>query len=64
MLTILFDFPWEDRRKLTCGPIGPAMRDPVEPQERLAHMHECSAYFQRLWNEPADAAPRSDLISR
>jgi cytochrome P450 len=67
MLAILFDFPWEDRRKLTlwsdwAGDVE-AMRDPVRQKERLSHVHECAAYFQRLWNERVHQGPGPDLIS-
>lgn len=68
MLAILFDFPWEDRRKLTlwsdwAGDVE-AMRDPVRQQDRLIHVRACAAYFQNLWNERVDAGPKPDLISR
>ena len=67
MLAILFDFPWDDRRKLTfwsdwAGDIELA-RDPALRSERLRHMYECGAYFQRLWNAKVGRDPTPDLIS-
>lgn len=67
MLAILFDFPWEDRRKLTfwsdwAGDIEIA-KDPVKKQERLKHLFECAAYFQQLWNGKVGKEPTPDLIS-
>jgi cytochrome P450 len=67
MLAILFDFPWEDRRKLTfwsdwAGDIEIIKNDELRHQ-RLMHMYECGSYFRRLWNERADKPPQPDLIS-
>ncbi len=67
MLAILFDFPWEDRRKLTlwsdwAGDIE-LVRDETTRKQRLAHMFECGAYFQNLWNAKIGKDPTPDLIS-
>lgn len=67
MLAILFDFPWEERRKLTywsdwAGDLEGA-RDPVLGPQRLAVMRECGGYFTRLWQERLAAGERPDLIS-
>ena len=67
MLALLFDFPWEDRRKLTfwsdwAGDIEIA-RDPARRQERIAHLYEMGAYFKRLWDARVDQPPAPDLIS-
>jgi len=67
MLAILFDFPWEDRRKLTfwsdwAGDIE-LVKDETKRLERLEHMYECGAYFTRLWNEKIGKEPTPDLIS-
>jgi cytochrome P450 len=67
MLAILFDFPWQDRRKLTfwsdwAGDIE-AVKSEATRKERLAHMFECGAYFQQLWNAKLGALPTPDLIS-
>ena len=67
MLAILFDFPWEDRRKLTfwsdwAGDIE-LVKTPELRQQRLQHMYECGAYFQQLWNAKVSKEPTPDLIS-
>ena len=67
MLAILFDFPWEDRRKLTfwsdwAGDIELAKSEEMRKQ-RLEHMYECGAYFQKLWNSKLGKEPTPDLIS-
>ena len=67
MLAILFDFPWEDRRKLTlwsdwAGDIELAKSEEMRKQ-RLDHMYECGAYFQNLWNQKIGKEPTPDLIS-
>ena len=73
MLATLFDFPWEDRRKLTrwsdVATAGPesglfSSNDPeVADQERKMELFECVDYFTRLWNERVNEPPRGDLIS-
>ncbi|HSV03728.1 MAG TPA: cytochrome P450 [Phenylobacterium sp.] len=72
-LATLFDFPWEDRRKLTrwsdvataapeSGIFGTT--DPEEAeQKRRVELFECVDYFMNLWNERVNAPPRPDLIS-
>jgi cytochrome P450 len=67
MLALLFDFPWEDRRKLTlwsdwAADLESAL-DPVRREERLKHMWECAAYFTQLWNGKVGKEPTPDLIS-
>ena len=67
MLATLFDFPWEDRRKLTrWSDVTTADEDSgiVESEEaRRAEMFECLEYFTGLWHERAKKAPGNDLIS-
>ena len=68
MLAVLFDFPWEDRRKLThwsdVSTTIPAPGQLVETdEERMVVLNECAAYFSRLWNERAKLPPKSDLLS-
>ena len=67
MLATLFDFPWEDRRKLTrWSDVATAAEDSgvVESNEaRRAELMECAAYFMNLWNERVNAEPGRDLIS-
>lgn len=67
MLAILFDFPWEDRRKLTfwsdwAGDIELIKTEELRLQ-RLQHMFECGAYFQNLWNAKVGKPQTPDLIS-
>jgi cytochrome P450 len=68
MLAILFDFPWEDRRKLSewsdwAGDVE-LFRSSETRQLRLAKMFEMGAYFQNLWEERKDRGEAPDLISR
>ena len=67
MLAILFDFPWEDRRKLTrWSDIATAHPDSgsfVSEEARQAELMQCLAYFTGLWNERVNAAPKADLVS-
>ncbi len=67
MLAILFDFPWEDRRKLTrWSDVTTAIPGAgvVESDEaRQAELMECLGYFTKLWNERVNAAPKADLVS-
>jgi cytochrome P450 len=67
MLATLFDFPFEDRRKLTrwsdvaTAPPGGAIVATIE--QKRAELFECVDYFTRLWNERVNTPPRPDLIS-
>jgi hypothetical protein len=69
MLATLFDFPWEDRRKLTfwsdvaiCDVNAP--NAPVHTEEeRFAELLRMAEVFKGLWKERAKAPPRLDLIS-
>ena len=68
MLALLFDFPWEDRRKLTewsdwAGDVE-LFRSEETRKARLAKMFEMGAYFQNLWNERKSKGEAPDLISR
>jgi cytochrome P450 len=67
MLATLFDFPWEERRKLTrWSDIFTALPKSMmvaSEKQRQAEMQECGTYFTRLWNERINAEPRSDLLS-
>jgi cytochrome P450 len=67
MLATLFDFPWEDRRKLTywsdlitadetSGMYG-------SEDERRAELLKCLEYFTVLWNQRVNTTGGSDLIS-
>ena len=68
MLAILFDFPWEERRKLTywsdwAGDLQAAL-DPELGPKRLSILWECAAFFTELWKQREAAEMRPDLISR
>ncbi len=67
MLATLFDFPFEDRRKLTrWSDVATGRNNPeiVSGEEQWrAELLECLGYFTRLWNERVNAEPRGDLIS-
>jgi cytochrome P450 len=68
MLAILFDFPWDDRRKLSewsdwAGDVE-LFRESDTRQQRLVKMFEMGAYFQGLWEERKSKGEGPDLISR
>ncbi len=67
MLATLFDFPFEDRRKLTrWSDVATAdERSGIidSPEQRHLELIECGEYFTRLWNERVNAEPKGDLIS-
>ena len=66
MLATLFDFPWEDRHKLTRWSdvaTGGEETGVVESEDqRRAELFECLEYFTKLWQERTDK-PGDDLIS-
>ena len=55
MLATLFDFPWDERRKLTrwsdVSTALPKSGVVESPEQRRQEMDECYAYFSKLWNE-------------
>ncbi len=68
MLATLFDFPFEDRRKLsfwsdvsTALPYAGTIVESEEHREQI--FRECLGYFMTLWNERVNSEPRPDLIS-
>lgn len=67
MLATLFDFPFEDRRKLTrWSDVATADEESgvIESEDqRRAELMECLEYFTGLWNERVNAPPTNDLIS-
>jgi cytochrome P450 len=68
MLATLFDFPWEERRKLTrwsnVATAAPGNRDVIASEAaREAELQECGAYFAQLWHERRKAPPKTDLLS-
>jgi cytochrome P450 len=69
MLATLFDFPWEDRMKLTWWS-DVAIANVASPEavvhsddERLAELTKMAEYFRKLWDARAVAPPAFDLIS-
>jgi cytochrome P450 len=68
MLATLFDFPWEERRKLTrwsnVATAAPGNREIIASEAaREAELQECGAYFAELWRERQKQAPKIDLLS-
>ena len=68
MLAVLFDFPWEERRKLTrWSDIATTLPGPeglvATEEERQAELIECAQYFKTLWDERIKQPPKSDLLS-
>ncbi|MBT4160023.1 MAG: cytochrome P450 [Gammaproteobacteria bacterium] len=69
MLATLFDFPYEDRRKLihwsdiTTSVPELTGDDSLDMDQRKADLMECATTFMQLWQERAAAAPKFDLIS-
>jgi cytochrome P450 len=58
MLAVLFDFPWDERRKLAHWSDVATAIPPDEAAEdrRHAGLEQCGAYFARLWNERVNTA--------
>jgi cytochrome P450 len=68
MLAVLFDFPWEDRRKLTrWSDVATTIPGPgalvATEDERQVELMECATYFARLWKERLNGPPKNDLLS-
>jgi cytochrome P450 len=69
MLATLFDFPWEDRMKLSWwSDVAIAnVRSPDavvhSEDERTAELINMGGYFRQLWNARIKAPPSFDLIS-
>jgi cytochrome P450 len=66
-LATLFDFPFEQRRKLTYWSDvvthSPGHGPVTSWQQKAEAMFECFAAFQELWNQRVNAEPGIDLIS-
>ncbi|MSP42906.1 MAG: cytochrome P450 [Alphaproteobacteria bacterium] len=65
-LATLFDFPWEERRKLTrwSDVVTASPGNGVDSWEQWQReLMECGMYFKELWNQRAGGEPRNDLIS-
>lgn len=67
MLATLFDFPFEDRRKLTrwsdVATGGPETGIVESEEQRREELYECLEYFTRLWQEREGTEEGIDLIS-
>ena len=67
MLATLFDFPFEERRKLTRWSdvaTGSPETGVVESEEqRREELYECLAYFTKLWEERDGNSEGIDLVS-
>ena len=69
MLATLFDFPYEDRRKLvhwsdiTTDVPGVSGKADTDMEARNAELMECAQAFYALWAERAAQPPGADLIS-
>jgi cytochrome P450 len=67
MLATLFDFPFEDRYKLTrwsdVATARPGDGIIEDDEQRYGELYECLEYFTKLWNERVNSEPKTDLIS-
>ena len=67
MLATLFDFPFEDRHKLTrwsdVATARPGDGIIETDEQRYSELFECLEYFTTLWNERVNSEPKTDLIS-
>lgn len=66
-LATLFDFPWEERRKLTrwsdVATATPETGVVSSWEQRREELLECAYYFKDLWDERINQPPKPDLIS-
>ena len=67
MLATLFDFPFEDRRKLTrwsdVATADEASGIVDSEEQRREELGECLGYFTELWNQRVNQPPAGDLVS-
>ncbi len=71
MLATLFDFPFDERRKLTywtevitTSPAAGSKGGPdLTDEERIEELHKCLAYFTELWNKRVNEPKANDFIS-
>ncbi|MEZ5501382.1 MAG: cytochrome P450 [Halioglobus sp.] len=67
MLATLFDFPFEERRRLTrwsdVATAIPGMGVIDTEEQRHEELLGCLAYFTGLWNERVTKPPKNDLVS-
>jgi len=66
-LATLFDFPWEERRKLTrwsdVATATPATGIISSWDQWKAELIECAQYFKGLWDKRVNEPPKPDLVS-
>lgn len=66
-LATLFDFPWEERRKLTrwsdITTAAPETGIVASYEARREELIECAMYFKGLWDRRINEEPKNDLIS-
>ncbi|MFA5602054.1 MAG: cytochrome P450, partial [Phenylobacterium sp.] len=66
-LATLFDFPFEERRKLTFWSdtmtTAPGYGPVATYKQRREALNDCRNYFIDLWNQRVNAPPAGDLIS-
>ena len=65
MLAILFDFPWEERDRLSVWSDAITSLDMIRsaPHQRAELLFEMAARFHQLWQARSDAPPAPDLLS-
>ena len=67
MLATLFDFPYEDRAKLTrwsdVATSLPGLGIVVDEEQRREELMECLEYFTELWNQRVNKEPSYDMVS-
>ncbi|MEH6583383.1 MAG: cytochrome P450 [Halioglobus sp.] len=67
MLATLFDFPFDERRRLTrwsdVATAAPGMGIVESEQQRRDELGECLQFFTGLWNERVNGLPGNDFIS-
>ena len=67
MLATLFDFPFEERSKLTrwsdVATAIPGFGIVDTEEERRAELVECLEYFTELWNQRVNGEPGNDMVS-
>jgi len=68
MLATLFDFPFEERRKLTrwsnVATAAPGNREVIASEKaREEELQECAAYFHKLWTERREQPLQNNLLS-
>ena len=69
MLATLFDFPYEDRRKLihwsdiTTDTPELTGAEILDPEQRKADLMDCAGTFMGLWQDRVSRPPKFDLIS-